>query len=130
MTGKTLVVVGSGPGVGVSTASHLAAQAHKFENVALISRDGSRLPKDRETVLSYAKQRGKTVNVQIWSCDVANTGRLEEVLKEVEAMGAVSCVIYNAAEVVPSELFKFGEDEILYHFKVYLPVVLLLLEPT
>lgn len=113
---KVLVVIGSGPGIGVSTASLLAAR--KFEKVALIARNSKRLVQDREAVLAAARKHGKEVDIATWSCDITDTPRFEEVLRAVETLGTVSCVLYNAAEVVPSELFKFPEEDIIRHFKV------------
>jgi NAD(P)-dependent dehydrogenase (short-subunit alcohol dehydrogenase family) len=113
---KIIVVIGSGPGIGVSTASLFAAR--KFKKVALIARNPSRLAQDREAVLAAARKYGKEVDVGTWSCDITDTPRFDEVLKAVETIGTVSCMLYNAAEVVPSELFTFPEEDIIRHFKV------------
>lgn len=112
---QTLVIIGSGPMIGVSTASLFAA--HKFSNIALISRDATRLSEDRESVLAAAVAAGKTVNIQTWSVDIKNTPAFEKVLKDVKTMGCISSVLFNAARVGPSELFKFPEEEIIEDFK-------------
>jgi short-subunit dehydrogenase len=113
---QTLVLIGSGPMIGVSSASLFATR--KFSNVALISRDLTRLEQDRDSVLSAARAAGKNVNVRIFATDIKNTPVFEKVLKEVEKMGRISIVVFNAARVGPSEMFKFPEEEIVEDFKV------------
>lgn len=115
---QTLVLIGSGPMIGVSTASLFATR--KFSNIALISRDPTRLAQDRDSVLSAAKAAGKTITVRTFATDIKNTPAFEKVLKEVEAMGRISVVVFNAARVGPSEMFKFSEGDIIDDFKVCL----------
>jgi|SRR5277367_2300934 len=113
---QTLVLIGSGPMIGVSAASLFATR--KFPNIALISRDPTRLSNDRDSVLAAAKAAGKDVSVRTFATDIKNTPAFEKVLKEVEKMGRISVVVFNAARVGPSELFKFPEEEIIEDFKV------------
>jgi NAD(P)-dependent dehydrogenase (short-subunit alcohol dehydrogenase family) len=115
---QTVVIIGSGPMIGVSAASLFATR--KFSNIALISRDPVRLSHDRDAVLAAAKAAGKDVTVRTFATDIKNTPAFEKVLKEVETMGRISVVIFNAARVGPSELFKFPEEEIIEDFKVCL----------
>jgi short-subunit dehydrogenase len=115
---QTLVVIGSGPMIGVSAASLFAAR--KFSNIALISRDPTRLAKDRDSVLSAAKAASKNITVRTFATDIKNTPAFEKVLKEVETMGRISVVVFNAARIGPSELFKFPEEEIIEDFRVCL----------
>jgi NAD(P)-dependent dehydrogenase (short-subunit alcohol dehydrogenase family) len=113
---QTLVVIGSGPMIGVSTASLFAAR--KFSNIALVSRDPTRLSQDRDSVIAAAAAAGRTVDVRTWSVDIKDTPAFAKALKEVETMGPMSCVLFNAARVGPSEIFKFPEEEIIEDFKV------------
>jgi NAD(P)-dependent dehydrogenase (short-subunit alcohol dehydrogenase family) len=116
-TSETLVVIGSGPGIGVSTASLFALK--KFNKVALISRDKKRLEQDRETVLSFLSSRtDKKVDVKTWSTDVIDSASYKKVLGEVEKFGEITCVVFNPARVEPSELFTFDENEIVKDFMV------------
>jgi NAD(P)-dependent dehydrogenase (short-subunit alcohol dehydrogenase family) len=116
-TAETLVVIGSGPGIGVSTASLFALK--KFSKVALISRDKKRLEQDRETVLSFlASRTDKKVDVKIWSTDVIDSASYKKVLEEVEKFGEITCVVFNPARVEPSELFTFDQNEIVKDFMV------------
>jgi hypothetical protein len=40
------------------------------------------------------------------------------VLIAVEKMRQISCILFNAARVGPSEFFDFGEEELINDFKV------------
>jgi short-subunit dehydrogenase len=116
-TAETFVVIGSGPGIGVSTASLFALK--KFNKVALISRDKKRLEQDRETVLSFLSSRtDKKVEVKTWSTDVIDLDSYKKVLEEVELFGEITCVVFNPARVGPSELFTFDQNEIVKDFMV------------
>jgi short-subunit dehydrogenase len=57
MPGKALVVLGSGPGIGVGVACNFAVRG--FTHVALVSRDQDRLKKDQDTVLDAIQERGE-----------------------------------------------------------------------
>jgi short-subunit dehydrogenase len=111
-----LLVIGSGPGIGVTTASLFAQK--KFSKIALISRDKTRLSKDRDTILQAVQSAGKTAEVKIWSVDITNSTAFTAVLKETEKFASFSCVLFNAARVEPSDLLTFSEEEILKDFKV------------
>jgi short-subunit dehydrogenase len=119
-TSETLVVIGSGPGIGVSTASLFALR--KFNKVALISRDKKRLEQDRKTVLSFLSSRtDKKVEVKTWSTNVIDSISYKKVLGEVGKFGEITCVVFNPARVEPSELFTFDENEIVKDFMVSVP---------
>jgi len=110
---QTLVVVGSGPGIGVSVATLFAK--NKFNNVALISRDSTRIQQDRKTILEFIPS-SREVEVKTWNVDITNTKDFKHVLSEVEKFGDISCVHFNAAEVEPSDLVEFPEEEIVRDF--------------
>jgi short-subunit dehydrogenase len=117
-----LLVIGSGPGIGVATASLFARK--KFSKIALISRDKIRLSKDQDAILQAAQSAGKTVEIKIWSVDITDSTAFTAVLKEMEEFASFSCVLFNAARVEPSDLLTFPEEEILKDFKV-LPFILI-----
>ncbi len=117
MSSNGLLVIGSGPGIGVTTASLFSQKS--FSKVALISRDKTRLSKDRDTILKDANSAGKTVEIEVWSVDITNTKAFTAVLKETEKFATFSCVLFNAARVEPSDLLAFPEEEILKDFKVH-----------
>ena len=115
-TSSTLVVIGSGPGIGVHTASLFAAQ--KFTIIALISRNAINLERSRQRVLETAKSAGKSPEVRTWSTDITDAEMFKKTLKEVESMGVVSCVHFNAARVGLSDIGVFGENDLIQDFKV------------
>ncbi|PKX91460.1 putative short-chain alcohol dehydrogenase [Aspergillus novofumigatus IBT 16806] len=116
MSNKTLLLIGSGPGIGVSVAS-LFAQRY-FDNIALFARNPIQLEKDRETVLASAASVNRVVTVQTWQVDISDLRRLEEALFEVAQFGALECVYFNAARVAPSPFFDFPISGIEEDFKV------------
>jgi short-subunit dehydrogenase len=112
----TLVVIGSGPGIGVSTATVFGQK--KFDKIALLSRNAQRLEQDKKTILDALRPTGRTVEIRTWSVDITKTAEFQKVLTEVGEFGEVSCVHFNAARVEPSALLEFDEKEILYDFMV------------
>lgn len=116
MSSNCLLVIGSGPGIGVTTASLFAQK--QFSKIGLISRDTTRLSKDRSTILKTAKAAGKTIEVQTWSVDITNSDAFKEVLRETKSFAIFGCVLFNAARVEPSDLLSFPEEEILRDFNV------------
>jgi len=120
----TLVLIGSGPGIGSATAS-LFASKH-FSKIALISRDATRLSQDRTTILESIKAISpeRKVEVKTWSADITSTLSFKKVLKEVETFGRVTCVIFNAARVALSDVLSFPEEEVVKDFMViYIPII-------
>lgn len=116
MSSPGLLVIGSGPGNGVSAASLFAQK--KFDKIALISRDPSRLAQDKATVLEAAKQANREFDVQTWAVDITDTTAFKAILRETEKFATFTCVLFNAARVAPSELLEFPEEEIIRDFMV------------
>lgn len=116
MSAPTLLLIGSGPGIGLST-SILFAQK-KFAKVALVSRNATRLAAEANTVASSATQDEKEIDVKTWAVDITDSPAFTHVLSEVGAWGDVTCVIFNAARVQPSALLEESDEEILEDFKV------------
>jgi NAD(P)-dependent dehydrogenase (short-subunit alcohol dehydrogenase family) len=116
MSKRTLLLIGSGPGIGVAVAS-LFAQRY-FDNIALFARNPVQLAKDRETVLASAARVNRVVTVQTWQVDISDLRRLEEVLDQVAHFGELECVYFNAARVAPSPFFEFPIEGIEEDFKV------------
>lgn len=111
----TLLLIGSGPGIGLTTATLFAQK--KFSKVALISRNQERLTKDKESLLSSLPE-GKNADVKTWAVDIVDAEKYKKVLKEVEewSVDGVDCVIFNAARIVPSPLLEFPAEEIVNDF--------------
>ncbi|TVY82442.1 hypothetical protein LSUE1_G005159 [Lachnellula suecica] len=111
---QTLVIIGSGPGIGVSVASLFAVR--KFDTIALLSRNTTRLSNDRETVLKAAQKAGRTVDVKTFAVDITSFEYIRTLAK-VEQLGNISCVVFNPARVAPGSLFELNEQQLLQDFQ-------------
>lgn len=116
MPGKTLLILGSGPGIGVAIASNFSVRG--FTHIALVSRDSTRLAKDQDTVLDAIQERGYSCQVKTWTCDLADFAALERVLGEVEGFGEVEVVVFNAARVAGKGPLEEGVESIEGDFRV------------
>ncbi len=114
----SLVVIGSGPGIGLATATLFAEK--KFDKIALLSRSSARLQEDKSNILRSLASKGKTnVEVATYSVDISNSKGFQKVLDQVaSALPDLTCVLFNAAKVAPSDLLKYGEEQLLEDFKV------------
>ena len=110
---KLLVLIGSGPGIGLSTAKLFASNGY---NVALLSRNAERLNAEKAAV----KQAGSdSIDVEAFPVDVSDHEAFEQALDNVKSkMGNPHVVVYNAARVGASEFGKFTPDELLSDFKL------------
>jgi NAD(P)-dependent dehydrogenase (short-subunit alcohol dehydrogenase family) len=120
-TNRSIIILGSGPGIGVGVASHFAAET--FNRVALLSRDASRLDQDAASVreASHAKGR-KNVDIRTYPVDLADTKALEHVLKVVvKDLGPPEVVVYNAARVGGGKYFDADEESVIQDFRVCKP---------
>ncbi|KAK7917129.1 NADP(+)-dependent dehydrogenase [Apiospora marii] len=114
---RLLVLIGSGPGIGVATASLFASKGF---SVALLSRNAERLQEDAAKVRSSAAAAGEDkVKVETFPVDAANHVALRAALEAVHAsLGPPEVVVYNAARVGFSQFGEFTPDELLDDFKV------------
>jgi NAD(P)-dependent dehydrogenase (short-subunit alcohol dehydrogenase family) len=117
---RVLLLLGSGPGIGLSVASCFAR--HHFTAVALIARTESQLANDRGAVLVAAAEAGREIEVRTWSVDISDLDILEKTLREVEGFGRVECVYFNAARVKLSPLLDFPVQGIEADFRVCLTI--------
>jgi len=115
---KLLVVLGSGPGIGVGVASHFASQ--NFDRVALISRNADRLQSDVDAVTAAARESNRSdVTVKPYAVDVSDTPSLERVLRRVvEELGKPEVVVYNAAALRQGKFFETSDEDVNNDFKV------------
>ncbi|QIW99244.1 hypothetical protein AMS68_004762 [Peltaster fructicola] len=116
MPGKTIIILGSGPGIGTSVASAFAVRG--FTHVALVARNKERLAKDQDSVLDAIQERGYSCQVKTWQCDLSDFTQLKQVLKEIESFGSVECVLFNAARVSGESPLKETTDAIEADFRV------------
>lgn len=119
MPDKTLVVLGSGPGIGVGVALNFAVRG--FTHVALVSRNKKRLGEDGDKVLDAVQERGYTCQVKTWVCDLTNSAQLKQTLEEIESFGSLECVLYNAARVAGKPPLEESVEDIERDFKVGRP---------
>lgn len=113
---STLLVVGSGPGIGSATACVFAQEG--FEKVALISRNDERLKQDCHAVEEAARQKGKSISIGSWAVEITDTAAFQAALDKVASFGTVECILFNAARVQPSDLLEESIDEVEYDFRV------------
>jgi len=102
-----IVVFGSGPGIGRSTAAYFAEKG--FKHVVLLSRDTSRLAEDAKFVSSAASDaKVQTLKIDLAADEDAIKSVLREVANKLKAEGVpLEVVLYNAARVGPSKLLEF-----------------------
>lgn len=117
---RVLIMLGSGPGIGVGVASHFASQ--NFDKIALLSRNAERLNHDAASVLEAVKQSKGTdsnVTVKTYAVDVSDVKILEAVLQQVVAeLGKPEVVVYNAARLGGGKFFEANEESVNNDFKV------------
>ena len=118
MSKGSLVVIGSGPGVGQTTAAHFAN--HGFKHVVLLSRDESRLAEDAKAV----KAAGDSITVDILSLDLStDEATIKKALSMVDekvkqAGSSLEVLLYNAARVGPSKILEWDASGLEQDLKV------------
>lgn len=111
---KTLLVVGSGPGIGRAVTTLFASK--RYNNVVLVARRAGQLNEEEAAV---KRAVGPRVNVRTLAVDITQTDALFEALDEADAeIGKPECVFFNAARVLPSALLDHDVKEVEYDFKV------------
>lgn len=112
---RSLVVIGSGPGIGVHVASHFASEG--FSKIALLARSTEQLERDSAAV-RMRSDHGH-VDVRAYPVDVTDSAGLRAALGRVtDDLGPPEVVFFNAARVKPSILLEVGDEEMLYDFKI------------
>lgn len=110
---KVLVIVGTGPGIGLSTAKLFASRGF---NVALISRNAVRLEEDLQKVVAAGTGKFKVMSFPV---DVSDHVALKKTLGEVEQhMGKPEVVVFNAARIAQTNIGQTSEEDIIGDFKV------------
>jgi len=102
-----LVVFGSGPGIGRSTAAYFSEKG--FKHVILLSRDTSRLAEDAKFVRAAASDaKVETLKIDLAADESAIKSVLQEVDGKLKAAGVpLEVVLYNAARVAPSKILEW-----------------------
>ncbi|GAB1216616.1 hypothetical protein ATERTT37_005832 [Aspergillus terreus] len=115
-TSRTLLLLGSGPGIGVAVASRFAQE--RFDHVALFARTQSQLQQDKDAIQSAAQKVGRQVIVKTWRVDISDMDQLRAALEEVESFGTLECVYFNPARVGESMFFDFPTEKIESDFQI------------
>jgi NAD(P)-dependent dehydrogenase (short-subunit alcohol dehydrogenase family) len=113
-THKTLLVVGSGPGIGRAVTALFAAK--RYNNVVLLARRTDSLVSEKAAV---EQAIGTQVNIKTYPVDITDPAALDSALDDADAaLGKPECVFFNAARVLPSAFFEHPLTEIEYDLKV------------
>ncbi len=113
---KLLVLVGTGPGIGLSTATLFASQGF---NVALLSRSADRLEEEVKKVGVAGQGRVKVISFPV---DVSDHVALKKTLGEVEQhMGKPEVVVFNAARIAGTKIGETKEEDLIQDFKASNP---------
>lgn len=111
---RTLVLFGSGSGIGVSVGANFAA--HGFDHIILLARNKERLESDKKTVASKAKSEARVDTISV---DLANQTSIKSALQQIDSLAAhIDVVFFNAARVGPSPLLEFSVEGIESDFRV------------
>ncbi|EAQ90291.1 hypothetical protein CHGG_02226 [Chaetomium globosum CBS 148.51] len=118
---KTLLVVGSGPGIGRAVATLFASK--RYTNVVLLARRTESLATEKAAV--EASSPG--ANVKVYAVDVTDPVAVAKALDDADAaVGKPECVFFNAARVLPSAFFEHDVKEIEYDLKINVSALYLL----
>jgi NAD(P)-dependent dehydrogenase (short-subunit alcohol dehydrogenase family) len=113
---KTLLVVGSGPGIGRAVTTLFASK--RYSNVVLVARRAESLAAEKAAVEQAV---GSQVNIRTYAVDITDLAALSKALEDADAaFGKPECVFFNAARVLPSAFFEHDVKEIEYDLKVRL----------
>jgi NAD(P)-dependent dehydrogenase (short-subunit alcohol dehydrogenase family) len=118
---KTLLVVGSGPGIGRAVTALFASK--RYTNVVLLARRTESLTTEKTAV--EASSPG--VNVKVYAVDVTDAVAVAKALDDADAaFGKPETVFFNAARVLPSAFFEHDVKEIEYDLKINVSALYLL----
>jgi short-subunit dehydrogenase len=110
MSKKVLLIVGAGPGIGLSTARTFGNKGFK---VALIAR---RL----QSLQQYeAELRREGIEAKGFPGDVSSDGSLKAAIDSViKTYGKVDVLLYNVAVLKPGNPRELTTDDLIYDFKI------------
>lgn len=113
-TSPLLLVLGSGPDIGSSTARQFARKGF-FSKIALASRDAGRLESEAEEV---RKAGGQEVEVSTFQTDLSDMKSLKSTLEDVEKLGPLGCVFYNGARIKITDILTTPVEELEEDYRV------------
>ncbi|KAF2747730.1 NAD(P)-binding protein [Sporormia fimetaria CBS 119925] len=108
MSPRTLIVFGSGPGLGSHTASAFARQG--FNHIILLARNGARLQEDK----AFVVQNNPGVRVDTLPLDLADLPSVSSALERIDELAGntVEVVFFNAARARACEVFETTLEEL------------------
>jgi len=109
---RTLLVLGSGPGIGRSVSTLFASR--RYGKVVLIARRAEQLQAEKERL-----EKVPGVTVGTYAVDLTDTEALLAALDDADAVyGKPEAVFFNAARVQLSAFFEHPVEDIEYDLKV------------
>lgn len=113
---KSLLIIGAGPGIARAVSSLLSTKG--YTTITLLARRASQLALERSTLLSLHPDL--PLQIHTFPVDITDPSALTSALTAADAAtgGPPSLVFFNAARVIPSQLFVHPAEEIEYDFKV------------
>ena len=113
MTLRSILVVGSGPGIGSTVALRFAKEG--FTTVALVALNPANLSKDRATILVSVPK----TTIHTYAVDVSDTTGLKTALAQIASdMGTPEVVVYNASRVAQGRLGEVAEETIVSDLRI------------
>lgn len=110
---RTLVVFGSGPGIGNHVAAEFAS--HGFNHIILLSRNETRLQDDK----AFVAKANSNIKVDTLRLDLSDLSSIPPTLKKIEQLaGDTAVVFFNAARIKMTEALEVPIAEIEEDFKV------------
>lgn len=110
---RTIVVFGSGPGIGRHVAAEFAS--HGFNHVILLARNESRLQEDKE----FVTKASPDTKVDILTLDLSDLKAIPPVLEKISQLAPkIDVVFFNAARIQFSDVLTTPVEEIEEDFKV------------
>ncbi|KAF1850978.1 NAD(P)-binding protein [Cucurbitaria berberidis CBS 394.84] len=112
---RTLIVFGSGPGIGNHTAAKFASKG--IDHIILLSRNTQRLQNEDAP---FVAQGSSSVKVDTLRIDLSDLDSIPGILKELDGRTQgedVEVVFFNAARIKPSEPLGVDVKEIEEDFK-------------
>ncbi|KAH0495966.1 hypothetical protein TgHK011_009489 [Trichoderma gracile] len=111
---NSVVIIGSGPGIGSHTAA--IAASNRFNKVALVARNPTQLEKDAAFVTAAAPGQ---VEVKTYPTDITDSKRLANTLEQISKdLGNPEFVLFNAAIIAVTPLLEVDDESILTDFKI------------
>jgi len=113
MSSRTLVVFGSGPGIGNHVAADFALKG--FNHIILLARNSKSLASNAE----FVKSKAPDVKVDTLSLDLSDLSAIPPTLKKIEELSSgIEVVFFNAAVIKPTPVLEVPTEELELDYRV------------